>query len=232
MTVLDIPGDAQRVIAALKAGQVAILPHDVSYGIWGHGVPTIEEIYRVKGRALTKTSGNIGSYDLFKEVHIVEPKVDTVVSALMHDYDLPFTVVAPFRADHPFYRGVERRSIELSTKTGTLALLLNAGPLHRELARLSLEQDFPIFGSSANKSLAGSKFRLQDVEPEVRAIAGIEVDYGLCRYHNPHAISSTIIDFANWKVLRYGVAYEQIRDILVRHFSIDLGPIPERRTTA
>jgi tRNA A37 threonylcarbamoyladenosine synthetase subunit TsaC/SUA5/YrdC len=232
MSALNVPADAKRVLAALKEGKIAILPHDVSYGIWGHGVPTIEEIYRVKGRVLTKTSGNIGSHELVKEVQVIDAKAREIVSVLLEDYDLPFTVVAPFRRDHPFYRGVEPRSLELSTKTGTLALLLNAGPLHNELARLSLEQSFPIFGSSANKSMSGSKFRLQDVEPEVRAVAGIEIDYGLCRYHNPHAISSTIIDFVNWKVLRYGVAYEQIRDILQRHFSIDLGEIPARRTTA
>lgn len=232
MTVLNVRADAQRVLHALKAGQIAILPHDVSYGIWGHGVPTIERIYAVKGRVLTKTSGNLGSYDLFKEVQIVDAKAKQVVSALLEDFNLPFTVVAPFRRDHPFYRGVEPRSVELSTRGETLALLLNAGPLHDELARLSIEQNFPIFGSSANKSMAGSKFRLEDIEPEVRAVAGIEIDYGLCRYHNPHAISSTIIDFVNWKVVRYGCCYEQIRDILQRYFAIDLGPIPERRTAA
>lgn len=232
MTVLNVKADAQRVIAALKEDKIAILPHDVSYGIWGHSVPTIERIYAVKGRALTKTSGNIGSYELFKEVHQVEQKAKDVVRCMLEEFNLPFTVVAPFRADHPFYSKVEKRSLELSTRDGTLALLLNAGPLHDELARLSIEQSFPIFGSSANKSLGGSKFRLEDVEPEVRAVAGIEVDYGLCRYHNTINISSTIIDFVNWKVVRWGVCYEQIRDILQRFFKIDLGPIPERRTAA
>ena len=127
---------------------------------------------------------------------------------------------------------MQRHTRRLSTRDGTLALLLNAGPLHDELARLSLQQSFPIFGSSANKSLGGSKFLLEDVEPEVRAIAGIEIDYGLCRYHNAIKISSTIIDFVNWKVVRWGVCYEQIRDILLRFYKIDLGPIPERRTAA
>jgi tRNA A37 threonylcarbamoyladenosine synthetase subunit TsaC/SUA5/YrdC len=232
MSLVNVRADAQRAITALKSGQIAILPHDVSYGIWGHSVKSIEEIYRVKGRQLTKTSGNIGSYDLFKEVHVVEPKSQEMVKALIDDFGLPFTVVAPFRREHPFYRSVEPRSIELSTRDGTLALLLNAGPLHNELARLSMEQSFPIFGSSANKSLAGSKFRLTDVEPEVRAIAALQIDYGLSRYHNLQGISSTIIDFVSWKVHRYGACYQQIREILSRWFGVELGPAPAHKIAA
>jgi tRNA A37 threonylcarbamoyladenosine synthetase subunit TsaC/SUA5/YrdC len=109
---------------------------------------------------------------------------------------------------------------------------MNAGPLHNEIARLSLEQNFPVFGSSANKSMGGSKFRLAEVEPEVRAVAQLQIDYGLSRYHNPQGISSTIIDFVTWKVHRYGVCYVQIREILSRWFGVELGPVPAHKIAA
>ena len=112
--------------------------------------------------------------------------------------------------------------MERSTKLGTLDLLLNAGPLHRELTRLSRERMLPVLGSSANRSLLGSKFRLEDVEAEIRETADLEVDYGLCRYANERGISSTIIDLVSWEVHRYGVCFDQIADILARHFRIEL----------
>ena len=112
---------------------------------------------------------------------------------------------------------------------GTLDMLINAGPLHNALARMAWERQFPIMGSSANRSLSGSKFRLQDIEPEVRAAAAIEIDYGLARYANAEGISSTILSFPKVEVLRFGVYYEQIRDILGRHFRIELPPKPAGR---
>ena len=116
--------------------------------------------------------------------------------------------------------------MERSTRLGTLDLLINAGPLACELARLSRERGRPVLGSSANRSLSGSKFRLEDVDPEVRAVASVAVDYGLSRYANPRAISSTIIDLKTFQVHRHGVCFEQIADILQRWFGIALAPMP------
>ena len=48
-----------------------------------------------------------------------------------------------------------------ATKAGTMDLLMNAGPLHNEIARLARENGFCVSGSSANVSLTGSKFRLE-----------------------------------------------------------------------
>ena len=61
----------------------------------------------------------------------------------------------------------------------------------------------------------------------MRSCADISVDYGLARYNNSEAISSTILDLTNFQIHRFGVCYEQIRDILGRHFSIELPPKPD-----
>jgi tRNA A37 threonylcarbamoyladenosine synthetase subunit TsaC/SUA5/YrdC len=222
MPVLDPEADADCVIAALRAGGAAIVPLDVAYAVFGHSAASVSAIYRAKGRSFAKPNGTLGNLDMFRELHRVDQRARDVVGAVVADYGLPLSFVAPFRADHPFFAALDPFVMERSTRAGTLDLLLNAGPLHAVLARRSLEAGFPIVGSSANRSLAGSKFRLADIEPEVREIAAVALDYGLSRYANPAGISSTIIDLRDYSVIRYGVCFPQIRDILARHFAIEL----------
>jgi tRNA A37 threonylcarbamoyladenosine synthetase subunit TsaC/SUA5/YrdC len=226
MSVLDIKGDAEKVWQAMQAGGIAILPLDVAYGIFAQTAEGVTSIFEAKGRSFSKPSGSLGSIQIIREVQILAPRDLDIARAIVEDYDLPFSTVAPFRPDHPYFAKLDPVAIERSTKAGTLDMLINSGPLARELARLAWERQFPIMGSSANRSLSGSKFRLEDIEPEVRRAATIEIDYGLCRYANAEAISSTILSFPKVEVLRYGVCYEQIRDIIKRHFRIELPPKP------
>ena len=102
-------------------------------------------------------------------------------------------------------------------------MLLNAGPFHAEICRLSREEGHPLFGSSANRSLAGTKFRVEDIEPEIRAIADIVIDHGLRKYHLYRA-SSTLLDLTTLEVVRRGACFELIADVLRRHFNIELPP--------
>jgi tRNA A37 threonylcarbamoyladenosine synthetase subunit TsaC/SUA5/YrdC len=226
MVVLDPAKDAEAVFDVLDKGGVALVPLDVAYAVFGGCGAAIKNIFEAKGRSFSKPNGMMADYELFSDLHIVGDRERTLVRAVTEDYGMPLSVVAPFRADHPIFRSVDEFTMERSTKIGTLDLLLNAGPLHKEITRLSRERLKPVLGSSANKSLTGSKYRLQDVDAEVRAIAGIEIDYGLCRYANPQGISSTIIDLKTFQVHRYGVCFEQIADVLSRHFSIELPARP------
>ncbi len=224
MPVLHPKADAERVFAVLKQGGVAIVPLDVAYAVFGGTGDAIRRIFEAKGRSFTKPNGMLADYPLFTELHLVGERERAIVHAVTEEYGLPLSVVAPFRQDHPIFRSVDAFAMERSTKIGTLDLLLNAGSLHRELARLSRERGHPVLGSSANRSLSGSKFRLEEVDAEVRAIAGIEIDYGLCRYSNLRAISSTIVDLKTFEVHRHGVCFEQIADIFGRHFGVVLPP--------
>ncbi|MEJ0070833.1 MAG: hypothetical protein WDO24_21230 [Pseudomonadota bacterium] len=79
-----------------------------------------------------------------------------------------------------------------------------------------------VFGSSANRSLTGSKYRLADIEPEVRAIATIEIDGGTAKYANPEGRSSTIIDFRDFRLLRRGVCVDRLEAAFQRRFGITL----------
>ena len=130
--------------------------------------------------------------------------------------------VAPFDATHPIFANLAGFVLRNATKAGTIDLLMNAGELHDEVARLSLAAMTPVLGSSANTSLTGSKFRLEDVESPVRQAAALEIDYGLCKYRNESGLGSSIIDLTDFSTIRVGACYDQIRRILSQTFDIQL----------
>ena len=101
-------------------------------------------------------------------------------------------------------------------------MLLNAGELHNELTGQAYARGVPLFGSSANTSLQGSKYRLEDIEAPVREAADIALDHGTSKYANDEGRSSSIIDLRDFKTIRIGVNYERIADILLQEFGIDL----------
>ena len=53
------------------------------------------------------------------------------------------------------------------------------------------------------------------------------IDYGLMKYH-PWQSSSTLIHCETLEVVRYGSCFENIADILKRHFRIELPPRPAK----
>lgn len=226
MTQYDIRGDAARIFKTIQEGGVAIVPLDVAYAVVTHSAAGVRRIYTAKGRSFDKPNGTFGNLEIFNAIYTLGQKQRDVVSAVVEQHNLPFSIVARFNREHPFFARCEPEAIERSTKGDTMDMLLNAGALHNQLAALSWEHLFPLRGSSANRSLSGSKFRLQDIEAEVIAAADICIDHGLSKYHNPEGISSTIIDLTSFKTLRFGVCYEQIRNILKNQFAIELAVKP------
>jgi tRNA A37 threonylcarbamoyladenosine synthetase subunit TsaC/SUA5/YrdC len=217
--------EAARVHDSLLAGGVAIIPLDVAYAVVGATEAAIRAIFAAKGRSWSKPSGLFGSLAWSEALHIL-PEERRVVARALVAAGLPFSIVAPFRADHPALAGTEPFVIERSSKDGTLDMLINAGALHDSLAAISLARARPVFGSSANRSLTGSRYRLAEVEAEVRAAAAVELDHGRSRYANPAGLSSTILDFRDFAVLRRGVCFEAIAALLAEQFGVTLEPPP------
>ena len=214
--------DVSQVVDELHSGGVAIVPLDVAYAIIGHKEAAIRTIFDAKRRSYEKPSGMFGNWQLSREVHLLADDQHEMIRTVIEEDRLPFSVVAPFRQDHPIFADVDPFVLKSSTKAGTLDMLLNAGVFHDEIARQSHKRRMPIFGSSANTSLKGSKYRLEDVEPEVRSAATIEFDYGLSKYANDEGKSSTIIDFRDFSVIRIGVCFDRIRTAFKQRFDIDL----------
>ncbi len=220
-----IKEDAARIFETVRNGGVAIFPVSVGYAIVGHEDEAIRRIYKAKERSFEKPCGNFGDWQLFNELLDVTKQAREMVRVITQDHDLPFSVVGPLRAEHPLARGLPPFTFKNATKAGTMDVLLNAGPLHDEIARLARENAYGVSGSSANVSLTGSKFVLQDVQDQVRDIADIQIDYGLVPYHNDRGLGSTIVDLENFETIRVGCVYDRIAEIVQNTFDIDLKAI-------
>ena len=221
MPILDLCADAARAMDVMQNGGIAILPNDVGYSLIAARRAALKKIFDTKKRAPSKLNAMLGNDELQRELHVVSTRGRAIVEAITKDYDLPLGLIAPCRAEHPLLRGLDADTYERSTKGNTLLMLLNAGPFQREITRLSLERETLLFGSSANLSMHGTKFRVEDMEPEITAIADVVVDYGLQKYHLWKA-SSTLLNCETLEVVRHGSCFENIADILQRHFGISL----------
>lgn len=218
--------DAQQAFRIMSSGGVTLLPLSVSYAIFAHTALAVERIYSLKKRPQTKPNGVIGNWDIFTEVFEVTERDRDLVRCLTLDHDLPLSIIGPYRADHDWLRTVQFGALRRSTKAGTMDLLMNAGPLHNELARLSLEAAQPLMGSSANISGSGSKFRFKDVQESLREGCDLALDYGTSRYINEWQMGSTIIELPTWRVLRWGGLFEQQAVLVKKHFGVGLTPRP------
>ena len=214
MTDYDFKNDAARVVDAVEAGGVGIVPLDVAYAITGNSEEAMRRIFTAKNRSFDKPSGMLSNWQLFNDIQICGERERAVVDCVINKHNLPMSTVAPFRADHPLFAGVAPFVIANSSKAGTLDMLLNAGALHDELVNQALAR--------GNTSLQGSKYRLEDIEAPVREAADIALDHGTSKYANDEGRSSSIIDLRDFKTIRIGVNYERICEILLDEFAIDL----------
>lgn len=225
MRFRDVTGDAARAFEVLQAGGIAILPMDVGYSIIGGSGAALRKIFDTKRRAASKLNAMVANHDIATSVYRLSARARDVIDCITLEYDLPLGAVAPCHLDHPMLARLDPETIEASTKDGTLVMLLNAGRFHAAITERSWAEQFPLFGSSANLSMSGTKFHGDDIEPEIRAIADLFVHYGLMKYH-PWRQSSTLLNVETFEVVRFGSCYENIADILKRHFKVDLPAKP------
>ncbi len=222
----QLKADVTRMMDVLAQGGVALVPLDVAYGIVAMREAGIRKIFTAKQRSYEKPSGMFANAELSRAIHIMEPAKHDMVSELIVEERIPFSVVAPFRADHPIFRSVDPFVLQSSSKIGTIDMLLNAGQFHDEIARQVIERQTPVFGSSANTSLTGSKYRLADIDAPVRAASDISFDYGLSKHVNPEGRSSTIVDFRDFTVVRKGVCFEQLSRAFKTRFGVEIRLVP------
>ncbi len=232
MTPFDHEADAGRAMDVMLSGGIAIIPTVVGYVILGATTGAINRIVEAKRRAPSKLNAMIGCKELHHELHDLGEGPRKAIETITEGYDLPVGAVAPARLDHPMLSGLDPDVRARSTMDGTVALLMNAGPLLDAMARISLAHGAPVIGSSANLTLHGTKFRVADIEPEIVDAADIVIDYGLMRWAC-YGKSSTMINFGDYSVVRHGVCFDLIADVLKRHFDIELpGPAEEEKGDA
>lgn len=218
----ELTADVGRLFDVLNDGGIGIVPLDVAYAVNATKADAIKRIFAAKNRSYEKPSGMFANPTMCREIHIMDDWKYDLADTLIREEGFPFSIVAPFRTDHPFFANVEPFVMQNSTKVGTLDMLLNAGQFHDEIARQAWERQTPVFGSSANTSLAGSKYRYEDIEAPVKEAASIHFDYGTSKYENPEGRSSTIIDFRDFSVIRVGVVFERVQAGFKKHGDIKL----------
>jgi len=218
----QLRADIGRLFDALGAGGVGIVPLDVAYAVVATTPSGIRRIFEVKRRSYDKPSGMFGNWRLSGEIHLMDERKHAMVREIVEEERVPFSVVAPFRADHPLFAGVDPFVMKNSSKGGTLDMLLNAGQFHDAIAEGSIARGAAVFGSSANVSLTGSKYQFQDIEQPVRAAAAVHFDYGKSKYAHQDGLSSTIVDFTDFSVVRVGHCFDQLAKAFATRFGVTL----------
>ena len=221
MRLYDYQSDARRVFDVIAGGGIAVVPMHVGYAIVGGTSEAIRKIFAAKRRQPSKLNAITGSPELHRDMHLVEERARKVVDAITRQYDLPLGAVAPCRLDHPMLENLDADVLEQTLSEGTIAMLLGGGPFLEALGRLSWENDLAVVGSSANVSLKGTKYRVEDIEPEVLTVADVVIDYGLMRWAC-YGTSSTMLDLRDFSVVRKGACFDLIQDLLIRHFGIHI----------
>jgi tRNA A37 threonylcarbamoyladenosine synthetase subunit TsaC/SUA5/YrdC len=221
MALFDVAADAARAFTSLRAGGIAIVPNDIGYSALGGSRAALERIFVAKRRPPEKLNAMVSNMAIHQELHACSNRGREIVEAIVGDYDLPLGCIAPYRPNHAMLRDLDAEALAASSLGGTLVMLLNAGRFHAALTALSAESCFPLFGSSANLTQTGTKFCVEDIEPEIKAIADVIVDHGIQRFH-PYAASSTLLNVETLEVVRVGSCYEDIAYVLRRHFGVEL----------
>ncbi|MBI3372057.1 MAG: Sua5/YciO/YrdC/YwlC family protein [Betaproteobacteria bacterium] len=221
MSFYDCEADAERVFRVVADGGLAIIPCSIGYAIVGVTPAAIHRAFEAKRRSPSKLNALTGCKPLHLALHDVDARGREVVRAITEDLDLPLGTVARYRAEHPMVQRIPPEVLAQSTRQGTVAMLVNAGPFLEALGWLSFTHGLPIIGSSANLSQRGVKFRVEDIEPEVRAAADLVIDHGLMRWAC-YRCSSTMLDVNEMKVVRHGIGFDLIQDRLRRQFGIEL----------
>ena len=218
----QLGSDVAAVMDTIAEEGVAIVPLDVAYAIVAATPAGVRRIFDAKERSYEKPCGMFGSSQLSRAIHVMEEEKHAMVRFLAEEARLPFSVVAPFRPDHPLLSGADPFVLQSSSKAGTLDMLINAGQFHDEIARQSDARTMGVFGSSANTSLTGSKYRLNDIDAPVLAAADISFDYGVSKYDNDQGYSSSIIDFETFNVLRIGHEFDELQRVFQTEFDVTL----------
>ncbi|KAJ5371520.1 uncharacterized protein N7496_007612 [Penicillium cataractarum] len=219
--------DAQRVLKVLKDGGIAIIPSNVGYGIVATDPEALCRIFNAKKRQPHKRHAMIGNYDLHKDIHNLPARGAEMVRRLTVDLDLPLGVVASYHPDHPIIKKIPEYLLNQSSVGGTMAMLVNGGKFQEELSKLASNEELPLLGSSANLTGTGTKVTVEEIEPEIKAAANIIIDYGRQKYSHPRP-SSTMINFNDLRVLRFGACYHVIQDVFSRFYGIHLPDDPGR----
>ncbi|KFX95469.1 hypothetical protein V490_03849 [Pseudogymnoascus sp. VKM F-3557] len=225
----NVQADASRIFQVLQSGGVVIVPTEVGYGFMATSTEAVERAFAAKQRRPGHAQGLYGSHELHRELHILDEQRFEMTRVLVEELDMSLMAVAPCDNNHRLLRALSPQTLSRVTKDGTVAMFISSSSLLKEVCRLNSASGQLMVGSSANLSGGGQKFRVEDIEDEVKEAADLIVDYGLQRYH-VYGRASLIMDFGAMKVLRMGSCYELFRERMLKFWGVDLPEDPDYKT--
>ena len=220
----QLRADIARLFDALAGGGIGIVPLDVAYAVVATTPSGIRRIFEVKRRSYEKPSGMFGNWR-----H--EPRDPSRWTSggmpwsarLVEQEKIPFSVVAPFRTDHPLLAG--GRS-------------LRDGRTHRRAARStccsmpasSTRRSPKARSPAAPRCLArrricrspAANIATRISSQPIRDAAAIHFDYGQSKYAHKDGLSSTIIDLPIFSVIRVGHCFERLKRAFATRFGVTL----------
>jgi L-threonylcarbamoyladenylate synthase len=186
-------GEAQRVIAALEAGQPVLLPTDTVYGLAtsAEREDYATRVYRLKGREATQPTALLApSIEvLFDCLPELDASARTIVRALLPG---PYTLILPNPA----------RRFRWLTGVRTDAIGVRV-PVLPEAVQRVVEAVGCVMATSANDPGGPNPVSLDDVPQRIRDAVAAELDLGPLP-----GTPSTVIDFSRDEpvVIREGIA--------------------------
>src|SRR5262245_60793182 len=202
----------RQAYAAIRSGGLILVPMDVGYGLLGHSVEAIETIYRIKGRS--RPCVIAGNADVLADVALLDAKLARW--ALEVSRWTPLAVVAGENPHSRLLRTMSESAKARITTNGTVATFLNLGPLVEQLLDRATADGYLLVGSSANKTLAGNNYRLEDVPTSIKEVVDWSIDGGPAKYTNAQGFGATIVDLMTLQVLRHGINGQPITEALDR----------------
>ena len=103
----QLEGDVARLLEVLDDGGVGIVPLDVAYAVNATTERGIRRIFDAKRRSYDKPSGLFANATMSREIHVMDDARHDLVETIIREENIPFSVVAPFRVDHPFFANIE-----------------------------------------------------------------------------------------------------------------------------
>lgn len=217
----NISHDAHQAYEALKAGGVIIVPTDVGYALLTSTQAGIQRIFAAKDRRPNHNIGVIGTYLQHRQLHVLPESKFEMTRVLTVDMGMIVGLIAKFNTQnlHPRLAALDQATLSQITQGDTMSIAVPEGEFLRELGRLCDEdpQGMLMFGTSANLTGQGQRFRIEDIEPSVRDSVDLIIDYGLQKWH-AYGRGGVNFDVENMKVLRMGACYEVFRDRMIRWF--------------
>jgi tRNA A37 threonylcarbamoyladenosine synthetase subunit TsaC/SUA5/YrdC len=220
-TVPNVHHDAEQAYNTLKGGGVVIIPTDVGYALLASTQAGIQRIFSAKDRRQGHNIGIIGTYKQHRDIHVLSEAKFEMTRVLTEDMAMIVGIIAKYDTEnlHPRLAALDPATLSQVTKGNTVSIAVPEGPFLRELGRLCDEdpQGMLTFGTSANLTGQGQRFRIEDIEPKVINAVDLVVDYGLQKWQ-VYKRGGVNFDAENMKVLRKGAGYEVFRDRMLRWF--------------